>query len=172
MAIHDLAITSISSHLKCEEGHIKTVLKDENAVIFFILWTCVESKHFSTRADFDLLQLFSKEHYECFYNSNIKSIEPTFDYFFNRYQNDTLRQNLLNCNARSKGKLNTFFAEIIAKPNTGKYEKVLFVLCIVLRFRNNIFHGVKKIEKWPNYNEPIGHCNTILSQLLNFSTTP
>jgi hypothetical protein len=172
MTTYDLAIASISSHLNCEEGHIKTVLKHENAVIFFMLWASVESKHFLTRANFDLLKAFSKEHHESFYNLNIKSIESTFDYFFNRYQNDVLRQNLLNCNGRSNGKLDIFFAETIAKPNTNEYEKVLFILCVVFRFRNNIFHGVKEFKKWSDYSEPIGHCNAVLSQLLNFSTNP
>ena len=46
-------------------------------------------------------------------------------------------------------------------------EKIYFLVYIVYRYRNNMFHGTKGLESWIRYKSEIERCIDIMMKLSN-----
>ena len=46
-------------------------------------------------------------------------------------------------------------------------QKMLFILYVVYRYRNNIFHGTKGVESWIKYKFQIEKCVNVMMEILN-----
>lgn len=59
--------------------------------------------------------------------------------------------------------------EIIRKQNSdfNIHEKLHFILYVVYRYRNNIFHGSKGVESWIRFKPQMERCVKVMIEILN-----
>jgi hypothetical protein len=93
------------------------------------------------------------------YQSDFDSISK---HFHSRYQNKKRYKNLIHNDNYNKIK------SIVDKDykKLSLDEKLLFILYVVYRFRNNIFHGTKGINSWLRYKLQIEKCITIMTKMI------
>lgn len=46
------------------------------------------------------------------------------------------------------------------------YESICLVVVVVYRFKNNIFHGKKKVDSWMRYGEQIRLCTEFMQHFI------
>ena len=57
---------------------------------------------------------------------------------------------------------------LLKKPldKLSNCEKVFLIVVVVFRYRNNIFHGSKRVESWLQYEKQIKYCIQIMQCLI------
>lgn len=95
-------------------------------------------------------------------------VNPYIEYFINRYtQNETINIEGLEfrnnpADVRAKGKVVAVLSKQIETPR----EVLEALLLILLRFRNNLFHGNKQIVNLNTQVTNFTHANRLLSDVL------
>ncbi len=135
--------------LMCEEHSIRTLFDSKYTFNFLILWSCFETKIFDKYCTSDKIL---KNEFSI--RLDLKNeLNEEIEYFKKRYQNENKLENLFgigkNSNQSQKSKLEKNKLYIGVKSYlTGlgsDFNDLQFILTIVFRFRNNIFHGNKGI---------------------------
>jgi hypothetical protein len=101
---------------------------------------------------------------------NIEWAEDYAKYFFERYQDARLYDELITTVVKGKPELQDWgeFREIITKfkcKDLNEKQKLTILLFVVFRYRKNIFHGDKLIETWHKYAEQIKKCLNFIVRL-------
>jgi formylglycine-generating enzyme required for sulfatase activity len=153
-----------AGYLKQDLKQVELFLRDETATRFLIVWSLFESHCFDGFTQVKKFWAFSKRVTESpnFYGENFLE---TGKYFYSRYQNRQRYKNLMHKQTSKE------LDEILSKgfDNLNPCELVFFLLFVVYRFRNNIFHGNKGVQSWLHYKEQITLCLTIMQPLISFS---
>ena len=98
-----------------------------------------------------------------FKSSLIKDLSSYNSYFIKRYQND--EKKLKNLEGKTtNGDLR--IKNYIGKLSVNSCSQLQFLVYIVFRYRNNIFHGNKGALTWLRYEEQIEKCTEIMLLLL------
>ncbi len=123
---------------------------------------------------------FEKVCYECYvkfhehrkkskmplYLDNI-NLDYEFSFFYDRYQNPELIRQLRLGKDSYRVLKDTFDKSI---ESISKVEKLYSLLCIVTRYRNNMFHGSKGAPSWVSrYKEPIEVCISFLLKMIEIN---
>lgn len=149
----------LASYFIIKETEVESYFRNENVSGFLIMWTILEQKLF------DGFVLPNK--FETFSTANSskwnQEFEIEFVYFHDRYQNKDIFQNL--CHGDRNLKVNEIINSLPTNINTN--DKLLFLLYVVYRYRNNIFHGNKGVDSWIIYSTQIGKCVQIMKYLLD-----
>lgn len=97
-------------------------------------------------------------------------ITPIFDYFHRRYQ-DSLKFNQLKFRDRDADKeARERLGNMISLSNGySKSDKLYFIMAIVFRFRNNLFHDEKKLIKIKYQEENFKYTNQFLMHIIEKS---
>lgn len=151
----------LSKHLKANDRDIAIILKDKVATNFFIIWPIFESKCFNGFIKVSMIQKFVDD-----IESKIpqKIIEDNAKYFHNRYQNKEKYRHLIYNNNDDP----TFNGIISKEYSALSFNEKLYLLAFVIyRYRNNIFHGNKRVESWLNFKTEIQKCITIMQLFLD-----
>ncbi|WP_163392224.1 hypothetical protein [Enterovibrio norvegicus] len=150
-----------ASFVQENEADVKKLFASKTAVHFLMAWSIFETYYFSGFARVRDIESVCKGIVN---GSNFKSsnIESDFKYFHSRYQDQTYNNNLRH------GKSFPLFESIVnkAESDISIEEKVTLLVCVVYRFRNNIFHGNKGVQSWLNYDKQILRCINIMQSLL------
>jgi hypothetical protein len=142
-----------------EEEQIEKLLSTETATDFLLIWSIFEAKCFEGRCTGDKIK-------KCDYRFKYKNLATTFyekvEEFHKRYQNKTSWKNLYYKNE------NSYFKDIKNKKceELDEIEKYKFGLYVIFRFRNNIFHGNKKIKSWLKYDPQIRNCISMMLDIM------
>src|SRR3990167_6907130 len=56
---------------------------------------------------------------------------------------------------------------LIHPVELAKFDIIFFTTFVVLRFRNNIFHGNKYARNWMKYKDQIIHCTEIMQLFIS-----
>lgn len=131
---------------------------------FLFVWSVFESEIFDRWCYKDNIE----EKLKNLKNSKeiLSKLKNEINFFKNRYQNSNNRKNLW----ANKGEVEGF--KKIIESNTYKNEiekekdELIFLVSIVFRFRNNIFHGNKSPFNWNRYEEEIEKCIKIMCFIL------
>lgn len=149
----------LAKYFRIEPNDTESYFKNENVTGFLVMWSIFEKQLFNGFLKYRDLVAFSKSHLE---NWN-DHLEKEFQYFHDRYQDKALLENLMH---------DDNYAEITSivnslKPMLSKDQKMLFVLYVVYRYRNNIFHGNKGVESWIKFKPQIVKCVDIMIMILD-----
>ncbi len=154
----------LSKYLQTTETEAQKLLDNELARYFLIVWSIYEAKCFDGYVKFNKLKGFV--------DRIEKSIEPesinnTTKYFHCRYQDKQNYRHLIH----GKDWDCPNFDKIIGKDyeNLTINEKIYMLAFVTYRYRNNIFHGSKKIASWLKFDEQIKKCIEILQIFIDAS---
>lgn len=151
----------LSRRLHIDSSSIDMYFKNNNVTGFLMIWTIFEQGLFSGYIRFDELKKFSVKN-QCFIASET-ILDDNFTYFHNRYQNKEFYKNLVH--NENKQEIEEIRNAEIEKINNE--DKLKFLLYIVYRYRNNIFHGNKGVLSWMKYEEQIDKCVLIMTKLID-----
>ena len=102
-------------------------------------------------------------------NSLIDSTEfnSYLEYFKNRYvSNGTFTNRFQYLHFRNNDRRN-LVEDVLLGNNTKNNDIILALLIIVYRYRNNLFHGIKRIQEIDKQRENFENANGVIKTLLN-----
>lgn len=153
--------TWYAKFIEQKEVDVSALFTSKTATNFLMTWSIFETVHFGSFAKVADIQsvgsVIANKPYVDF-----SSIDTAFKYFHNRYKDQSLKTNLLH-----KQKIKRFEA-ILSKNEVQatKYEKVEFLIYVVYRYRNNIFHGNKGVGSWLAFDKQITKCVNLMQAML------
>ena len=105
---------------------------------FTLLWNLFEALCFGNNVNMREIYSLIDSKIDLFEETGYQN---TFDYFYNRYKNDVPKLNALNL--RNSEELVT---KVLDDEYQDKKNKLKFVMAIIYRYRNNLFHGEKNVR--------------------------
>lgn len=133
-------------------------MREEKATTYLWVWSIFEQQVFNGFVRFPDLQNKARE---LSGNFNLLGIDSIVNKFYSRYQNQKAFNNL-------KHKENAqIIKELLSKDFNmlTDEQKILLVLYVAYRYRNNIFHGNKGVMAWVHYTEQINDCITVMMKI-------
>ena len=142
--------TFLEKYFCQDERQISKLIQTEYASDFLLIWSIFESKIFDGYCTITKVKKYPENHFE---NAHKKKIETIVEYFHKRYQDKVLWKNL-------NPKDDPLFTAIKNKEfsDISNSERCSFLVYVIYRYRNNIFHGNKKIDAWLNFEDQIVKC--------------
>ena len=145
------------------EEEIKDMLRNQTAVSYLLIWPILEQRQFDGFMNEDSIKRAS-EKLASYYNSELlDDLDDTIEYFFNRYNISKGLNNKFLKALQPKGVVPEDIKRILkykyySALNPVPQKKIQLLLFVIYRYRNNIFHGNKSIEKWIDYKDQINKC--------------
>ena len=133
------------------EMDIRRLIDDETALQFLIAWSIFEAKCFSGFVKAAQIAGYAKRASPSVCQ---ESISDAVAHFHARYQDESLFRHLMHRqdNTRLSGLIGHKLSDLTDE------DRVFFLVFVIYRFRNNIFHGNKGVETWLRYREQIQYC--------------
>lgn len=143
----------LATYFETSNDNISDMLKTQNATVYLLIWPIMEKDCFNGFMTVDKIDEYSEILGPYYDKLNMDEITHNF---YDRYQNPIFLINLFikqgHHYRQVKKLLSVNYNELSDK------DKVYFMLSVVYRFRNNIFHGSKAIDDWRNYSKEIEKC--------------
>ena len=148
----------LAKNYNVSESDIESYFEQKDVTGFLIIWTIFEQILFGGFLKYADIQRYSES------NSNKwnEELESQFEYFHERYQDSRKYRNLVHGENRSEISRILKVEQIEANST----EKLHFLIYVVYRYRNNIFHGNKDVESWLQFRPQIERCVSIMIQLI------
>lgn len=142
------------------EREINDLLDDESALQFLITWSIFESKCFHGRLKVGSIKYYADATAP---SINSSALQDDAEYFHSRYQNGIFFKNLIHESSIDSG-----MPALIKKSFTelSTADKLFFLVFVVYRYRNNIFHGNKGVQSWLQYRDQIRRCTQVMQALV------
>ncbi len=156
----DFIYSWLCKHYDTTRDQITYLMKNELATSFFLIWPTFEQicfKGFMRKSD--IANFVSQiEGYVDF-----ELIDDVVKHSYNRYQDARLFNNLKHNDnyATSEAVLGKSYDTLTEN------EKLEFLMYVIYRYRNNIFHGNKGIQSWVSYSNEIKICIKTMTQLID-----
>lgn len=150
----------ISQKLGCRESDIDKLYNSKTALEFLMVWSLFETHCFGTFMKKDFIEEYSKKFCS---DILIETLDEEFIHFYKRYQNKNYYRNL-------KHKENFTVADnLLRKPvkDSSGEEKLSFLIYVVYRYRNNMFHGNKRLDSWLSYKTQINYCVNVMTKVID-----
>lgn len=163
----DSTIDRIKKQLTCYEDSNNFLQSRRFLFEFAVIWNLFEKKKMGNNASIAKVSRFVEG------LQNIENINVTeiFEYFKNRYTNNTDHPNLfeaLRWRDKEKDKKDETYRILTLENPIGK-DKIKAILYIIFRLRNNLFHGEKSIL---TIDQQRATFNLVNSFLLDILETP
>ncbi|GMQ99525.1 MAG: hypothetical protein BMS9Abin18_0343 [Zetaproteobacteria bacterium] len=155
-----------ASYLKQDEKQVATLLRDRTAIQFLITWSIFESDCFNGSMSFGKINDYSKKIMSNPDYERDRFIEA-LKYFHGRYQKPELYKNLMY--KQKSPELGLILEKGIGELTPS--EEIFFLIAVVYRYRNNIFHGNKGVSSWLKFQEQINYCRIIMQELIDIAET-
>lgn len=141
---------------------IDNLLKDEKATSYLLVWSIFEQDIFNGFMKINDIKKVSEEFAKFYQNLDVDNIAKKFHL---RYQNKDNYRHLIHKQD------NTDFKTIIQKTfaNLSTNEKLEMLFFVAYRYRNNIFHGNKKVLSWAKYTEQIKDCIIFITSIIDLN---
>jgi len=107
---------------------------------FTLIWNLLENICFENYVKIDKINNLIDSKIDKF-NENNETFRETFKYFYTRYQ-DEHKLNALRLNRTMK----ELTKKILNNTYTDKNNKLKFIMAVIYRYRNNLFHGEKQMR--------------------------
>ena len=144
---------------------VEQFLKDKKFILVFsMLYNILEGKYFS-KIECSKNEDRIKKFIEKIYNFDLSLLEKTFLYFKNRY---TIEENfeMHFKDLQLEKNIQKSICAIFKSSNSNTKDKLYVVLHIIRRYRNNLYHGIKKIECINGQDEIFVKANIFLMNLI------
>ncbi len=151
----------IAEHFDITKVKLEEALHDEKATSFLLIWPIMESEvfegFFRNESPQKAAKLFAP------YSSAL-NIESAFIHFHTRYQDKTNYKHLKHNDQHTE-----VYDAILQSPvvEVSDEDKIQFILYVIFRFRNNIFHGNKGIRSWNKYTTEITYCLVVMMHIVD-----
>lgn len=150
----------LASLLGGRELDVQRVLKDPTALHFLIAWSLFESKCFSGFLKARVIREFAMHAVKQGFSP--PKIREQFLHFHERYSGKKgakALENLIHGDRTPQEVANEFKRCITNSPDSlSEVDQVFVVVFVIYRYRNNIFHGKKRVESWLKYRTQIEYC--------------
>lgn len=142
------------------DHQVRRLLDDGTALHFLVAWSLFESKCFAGFVKAADIASYAK----CVApRLESPKVHATAVHFYKRYQDRTLFRRLMhNQNDERLSKLLNGSMDQLTPE-----DEVYFVVFVIYRFRNNIFHGNKGVNSWLNYRQQIQYCVEAMQVLVS-----
>lgn len=153
----------LAKYLGQDTHQVELLLRDKTAIRFLIAWSIFETICFGGFAKDKDIEDVAKG------LVGTKGFQPSelmvaASHFHERYQDKKLFRNLMHKQKSSK-------LDLIRQKDFESLsadEIVFFVIFVVYRFRNNIFHGNKGVASWLKFKPQIKLCIEVMQTLITF----
>lgn len=142
------------------ELQVRRLLDDGTALHFLVAWSLFESKCFSGFVKAAEIASYAERVAPRF---GPQAVHDAVVHFYQRYQHETLFRNLMH---RQKDERLSGLLEG-SMDQLSPQDKVYFVVFVIHRFRNNIFHGNKGVDSWLKYRQQIQYCVEAMQVLVS-----
>lgn len=152
----------LAKHHNISTQDIHNILKDEKATSYLLAWSVFEQEIFEGYMKLSKIKTVAKKFEGYCSQLNIETIAKKFH---NRYQDKTKYSHLVHDQDFD------CFRKSIEKTyiNMTELDKLAMLFFVVYRYRNNIFHGNKKVLAWTQYTEQIEDCLTFMTQIIDLN---
>lgn len=161
----------ICNKLNIQESYkLENLYNNSFALNYLLVWTIFERTNFDKFMQVSKIKKFAKSKKYFIYE-----LENEFNNFYNRYkisvEGNQKRKGLCNQEECDNSKCSYFnnchFLKILKKSSNKitAEDKIYFLVYIIYRYRNNMFHGSKELETWEDYREQIEECINIMMKL-------
>lgn len=130
---------------------VSETVRNQMATVFLLIWPILEKEIFQND--------MKKYHITSVANQYKDSIDESamdemFNHFHQRFQDPHKYNELKNRDQWDK------IDKILQLPSSRvfKENKIIFLIYVVYRYRNNIFHGIKSINQWNDFAYEIHLC--------------
>lgn len=106
---------------------------------FALLWNLFEDLLCSNNANMSKIDTLIDSKIDKF---NELEYQDTFQYFYNRYKSNDEKFNALRLRDPQKN----LVKKVLNDEFTDKNNKLKFIMAVIYRFRNNLFHGEKNMR--------------------------
>lgn len=164
MALESLNIKEwLAKQNNCGIGNIEEIYSSEIGIDFLLVWSLYENKCFNFYVNPGKFDDFSN------INENIYGeLEEEINHFYERYR--TKENNFKNLGLKHKVE-NEIIKILDDFDDETEANKIFFLLHVIYRFRNNMFHGEKLVYTWfSEYKTQIEHCITAMQKLIENKT--
>lgn len=147
------------------KGDVTRLLKDKTALHFLIAWSLFESKCFSGFLTAKCLRSFADKAVQAGFAP--RTVVRQLNHFHDRYGDRKKLDNLLSDN-KTPTAVEEDFKCCLAKQvsSLADRDRVFTVLFVIYRFRNNMFHGNKRVESWLQYQAQISLCTEAMQEFV------
>lgn len=131
---------------------------------FTLLWNVLEGIVFSTIFSIPTAEQIFQQH-----QFNEQPFLPYYNYFRQRYinTNGAANQRFRSLSFRQADRA-AFVEQILINQASQPGDKVLALMIIIYRLRNNLFHGIKPIRTLNQQRENFENANGFLKELISY----
>ena len=155
---------------------VEILLNDKTATRFLIAWSLFETSCFGGFAKVVKFDSFARELVST-KGFNLVELMDDANYFHERYHEEKLYPNLLYKDTFFTDPIKDKELKLLYKIRQREFkslsaeEIVFFVIFVVFRYRNNIFHGNKGVASWLDFKPQIKRCIKVMQTLITLSNT-
>ena len=158
-------VSWLADVLQEDKSDVNLLLQDETALHFLIAWSLFESKCFSGFLKVKDLISFADEAVQAGFAP--LTVVRQLNHFHGRYGDRKKLDNLLSDKKTPAAVLENFKRCLASQfSSLADRDRVFTVLFVIYRFRNNIFHGNKRVESWLQYREQISLCTEAMQKFV------
>lgn len=141
---------------------VRLLTTDRTALQFLLAWSMFESKCFGGFATTNKIgpmseRLINNERFA------INPIDDVINHFHDRYQDPDRYRHLMH--KQRSPKLERIIGT--SRNHLTEVQALFFILFVVYRFRNNMFHGNKRIQTWLGYGPQIDMCTRTMQTMVS-----
>lgn len=154
-----------ADHLEQSQIQVEQLLRDKTAVRFLIAWSLLETGCFHGFAKGKELEKHCRRIADD-EGFNFSTLTPILEHFHTRYQDEQNYSNLMHGNNHPDIK------PLLCRSSDSfsRFEKVFFLVSVVYRYRNNIFHGSKGVGSWLKFKPQIERCIQVMQVLITHAS--
>jgi hypothetical protein len=147
------------------KSDVDCLLDDETALHFLVAWSLFESKCFSGFLRAKCRPSFAEKAVREGF-APLK-VNGQLEHFHGRYSDKKKLAHLLHDETKDIAVVKEF-RRCLASPLTEMQDgdRVFAVAFVIYRFRNNMFHGNKRVESWLRYREQISLCTGAMQEFV------
>lgn len=134
------------------------IYPSETGMEFLMVWSLFESRCFGGDLNREKISTISDDYFD-----NSKALNQIFTHFHQRYQDKDKLNTLLNDDS------STWAEDLLrhAENNISNVDKTKFILYVIQRYKEYIYHDNKSTSKWADYNQEITHCITAMKDIFD-----
>lgn len=138
--------------------NLKILKSSKTASEFLFVWARFESGCFKGSLQVKEILAFVEEYQELICE---KLLIEELNYFHKRYHNCKDYYRHLKHKESNSGEVVVISNRVVANSHlkaVSKKDKLVFLIYLLYRYRNNMFHGNKRLSTWLKYDKEIRYC--------------